>query len=928
MWESFWEREYNNSSSIEWWNDVSQEWTTLENNSSENEKSTENPEKISHYLLSKSVKDITFGYKKSLNKNPKFISNLKEKYEWNESSEWLVANHDQIQTLLSELRSEYWEYIWSDKEKLKKQINEWKLWDQWTDKTQMIESYNEYLFNNDTEEWFEEFLTTSKCINDVITVYLEDHIDSNWKINFISKNDLKAKIKAAWKEKLYSDYISDKQGVEYQELLKLNSMGALIKHRIDSIIFQYLDGGWHKWWNEELTNKLTELLEAVRSNDNTEKIKEKYDSDKINLMLRTSIREYSRLLNLSEKNRKLVTTNDAVFDLHLRSYLFLYGKIFYPDIFKDNKWFADKKEEEKLWELLEAILVADWDLKKLRDTKFTKREEELRKEQQERERLKRKEAWERMVYNMKPDSWNSEKENGDIESKSIDIQNASWVEIARAGNLWQWLKKFEINEEISDTDRRFIQKIALEKAWKQFILENKWILSTYIDNWAELIKLFDVNKWIELNPRKWEEFVNSWTRNNPESNIMGLEELHSVLLSFRNKFNENVNELNDNFQTKKDDLHETVKDFAIGAVIDDVKDMFWKIVNSNNTWIYMSWFEFDEKESAQIRNDNLIISGKFNGEKLSLKYNLNSGDLYMNAFIDNNGQTIVVWSQEPTHKIWSLQPFENILDDFYKNPTDSISDDIFTKFANTSIPQPNNWPNTSAQDRLPQKHIDKKKMRERMKEEHRLKIQKICWTKLDEIWLNIKNEVETKSNQYHTISSLLQTLNVIPENTNNNTINLINGSDLYSVVQLVTNSENTDIIHFANYMQKLMNQIWLTWWKNNEHQDKTKEISKIIFDENYTQEYISYVRGLSQNFYNECSIAKGKAQFDGTVNFWILKIIEEKFTNGDFPNWKLDSHKIEDFEKHLTNEISDAKNLADVEKKLESQDVWELSINW
>ena len=121
-------------------------------------------------------------------------------------------------------------------------------------------------------------------------------------------------------------------------------------------------------------------------------------------------------------------------------------------------------------------------------------------------------------------------------------------------------------------------------------------------------------------------------------------------------------------------------------------------------------------------------------------------------------------------------------------------------------------------------------------------------------------------------------------------------------------------------MKTFMGYIWLNWWKNSNHQDKTREVSKIIFDENNKQDCISYIRENTKYFSREYGMAQTANQFNGE-NFWILRIISEKFTSGDYPNRKLDSNKIKLFENGLEHDILAARDAAYANNLLEENNL-------
>ncbi len=879
-------------------------------------------------LSSDAIEWINFWYISNQQKNERLMYQFNQDAEWNNSVEWQLMQNEQIQLLLSEILSDYKNYIWTDKDRLKILINKEKavLEEQWKqfneDQSKIIESMYQYMLENDNELWFENFIITNSI--HTIKTYLSNHVDENWKISYISKNEIKARLKIDWFINLYKWYreehteSSDALSKLEQELLQFTNAASYVKNSIDFWIQQYL---WKKYWKDELAQYLNNFLEEAKKNENLKNLLNREDKNSIFWVIRYGIKEYARLLNISDKNPQLQYTWDSVFDMQIRSYLFLYWLVAYPDKFTPEKWFDDNE----LWEILKSILKIDWVIEDdwKDDRGYMESEKKLQKIQIVKDATRRKESRTRInsMQRSKQDfEWLWLKDSDD---KKLDIQNATWVEIVQNKHLWSQISGFDRKEISSEAEDLRIQKITLMRTWKAFIRENQSVLSNYLDI-RDVSMFFTVWKnWVFFNNESWEIFKNKWIKDNPGSDFNELDKVWSVLQTFPNKYQENLKKAWEFINQKKDQTHEIIKDYALGAVIDNIKDMFQNIMDTNNTWIFMNGFEFNEKETAKIEKNCLLLSGKFNWETMNIKYDLNTWKLYMNSFINESPGKIIIWGTNPEYEIWELRSFDTILDDFYNNPTETISDDIFSVTRNTSMTR-NNQNNTSSEQQWsetpnPQIKYKISEFRNKIKEEHKIRFQRMCWTKLDEISWKIKSKVEIKSKCEPVAINLLRTLWIMPED--NDTINLIWWSDLYKTIQLVINSKNSadDISSFSNYMQKFMVFIWLDWWKNNSHQDQTGEISKIIFNENNKQEYISYVRDNTKIFDKEYLVAtdKNKAQFDGN-NFWILKIIEENFTSGEYPNWRLNYQKINEFEKNLNTEISNIqynKNVAQIEKK-------------
>ena len=88
----------------------------------------------------------------------------------NDSIDWLLEQNEQVQLLLSEILSDYKNYIWTDKENLKLLIRQEKtllekdgIQEHW-EQSNMIQSMYEYMLNNDDQLWFEIFIKLNETL--------------------------------------------------------------------------------------------------------------------------------------------------------------------------------------------------------------------------------------------------------------------------------------------------------------------------------------------------------------------------------------------------------------------------------------------------------------------------------------------------------------------------------------------------------------------------------------------------------------------------------------------------------------------------------------------------------------------------------------------------------------------------------------------
>ena len=901
------------------------------NYSSENENPSPEISDRSNELSSISPDDIAnlhfWWYIPEYTKNENLISTLNNYSEWNDSIEWLLAQNREVQLLLSEIIYDYKNYIWTDKDQLRAMIQNENLHIN-EDQSKMIESIYQYMLDNDSMQGFENFIINNGI--SIIKDYLATHID-HWGFKYLSKNEIKVRLKTGRFMDLYKWYkekhteSSDALSRLESELTELNNVSSYVKNKIDNDIHKFLD---KEIWENELVQNLENFLQNAKSSEKLKDFMQDKNKDGIIWLIRNSLKEYARLINISEKVPRLVRTGDDVFDMQLRSYLYLYWRITQPEKFTQDKWLNDVE----LWEILKAILTVDWQIKDDWKNKYVATERAQQRAKLEYDIQKRKETRARIneVQSRGP-IFEQQRITTNMESSSVDIQHASWVEIAQDKWLWSQIIGFDrraINPEIQNLN---LQRGALMAAWAEFVRENQNVLSNYV-NLQGISRFFIIwNNSVNFNFNEWENFKSKWSIDHPDSDTSELNEVERVLQSFPHKYNEKLRRGWEFINEKMDQAHETVKDYAIGAIIDNVKDMFQNIINTNNTWNYMSWFEFDWKDSAKIENNCLFLSWKFNWEVLNIKYDLNTWKIYMNSFVNESPTKIVIWGTNPEYEVWELKNFGDILDDFYKSPTESMNNSVFSNIRAPSTPRGNNWLQRGEQQEssTPQPQIRNRmsEIRDRIKKEHKIKFQRMCWTKLDEIGWNIKYQVETKNTQNSTVSNLMKTLHI---DTTSKSIDLDKNTDLYNTIQIICNSNAETINNFSLYMQKLTPYLWLNWWSFSDHQDKNNEFSKKIFDwnnnDNEGDSMISYVRAKSWNYDEEIrKFDKDTQHFDAQNNFWILDIIKDKFITWWEPEWKLSNEKIKEFDEKLFWEIEFNDKINDSEQFEENE--WEENIS-
>ena len=886
-------------------------------------------------LSSRALEWLNFWYNSNQQKNERLVSQFSQDAEWNSSIEWQLMQNEQVQILLSEVLSDYSNYIWTDKDRLKSLIEQenailkenGKSLDE--EQSNIIESMYQFMVENDNQVWFENFIVSNSIAS--IKAYLANHLDKDWNLSFYSRNEIKARLRIDWFLNLYGEYkkahIGDEENLaqlEWQVKLLRNTFG-FVKTTIDWHIQGYLS--WKRWkeWMEELAKNL--LATPVALSQATNWIL--FNKNILDLF-RYTITEYARWLNISDN--KLGDSWDEVYDMQIRSYLYLYWVFshnYFDGVwlegikFDPNKWLDDSE----LFEILNSILVIDWFKQDdWTHNKYLSIEQKTRRAQMNRDIKTREETWARInkLWGHRDRLQSSTTQEKPVE----DIQNATWVDIARNNSLWREISKLDIGLSAKTHIPPLLKMGTLTNAWRELAIENQEILSKYLSpqDIQQFFSFHDDTVIFREDAR--ERFKDRWLTEHPESNVDELDMVRNILIRLPGKFEEHLEKAWIFVGERREHRREIMNNYAIGAVIDNIKDIFQYIVDTNTTWTFMTWFEFDENNSAKIENNCLILSGRFNWEVMNIKYDLKTWKLYMNSLIDVTNEKITIsLDNNPISEIWEFQPFKNILDEFYKVPRESINrhkNQPMTMWA-PNIPW---WEHQSPQSNSPSSLPKTPDITDvDLARRHKNMLKKMCWTKIDEIWRRIRDRIEYKSLREPVVLNLLRTLGIMPTD-NSRTKNIMWWSDLYRIVQLITAKENTteSINKFSEYMKVFMNMIWLDWWKDSGHQDKERnDDSKKIFNKNYVWQYISDVREYTENFDVEYENAKETAQLDKTEDtsnenestsnknknqsntFWICKIIEKHFTNGGtYPNRALDYNQIENFEKGLSKDLVSA----------------------
>lgn len=869
------------------------------------------------------VLDKCFWYNTALIPNhfKEINSRMSEKFKDIDSSTASLLNNSQIQIFLSRLISNY-ENDWN-KNSLKitsinnKQINIQPAGNEWanSDDTEEhdlnksnYETWEEYKAHSSTPVGFEEFLLSDEWIW-ILKNEIGTHIDENWNVyeNFgFSETNLKIKLIQAWHNSMYRDYNRKFNVITSDNIIEASRIWNIVTNVIDSTVWNHLKLWWTKF-DESLVEWIESWLTKETNNAYIMKINEDQElKDIFYEFLKENIKKYYSLI--IKNNDIKLNTWDKLVDLQLRCYLYIYGKFFYPDMVKPGQ--SELYYENNLSRIMKAILVFDGKIKDMEDKELLerqrkdaqerkRREEERRKRYEEALRKKNRESNnQKRVPNQKPEFVKP------LEGKSVDLANATWAEIAANANLRLDTDNYNIDIDKSENKNLWLKGTAFNVARDDFINLHNNI--SEIINKRQMFRIFDFKN-NDINIIEWENFKN----NNPileKASDGYINQIYSTLSSFSSILNDTIVKLSDKSSDKKSEITKTVKNYAIGSVIDNVRYTFSEI-SKKQGW-NSKWFELNGKEPIIREWNNIKILWSFNGSDVRINYNLDSWELFINSFFNRlEPGKISIWDNILV-PVWKIKPFNEIINDQYENykPThirkkvDSTSSTrVWITKQNSDVghmyhqrqdnwPSNTKWANTSEQPKS---------------------IENLLFSQMSLIESVVKDRLEKQAVQNSTIKQFMKTFNIIPDAWEIWTLHFNKTSNLFAFLEIIetTGEDQKDGIQTLEYfnnefMPIFMKYSWLEWWKNNEKQDKLNEYSKNVFNNpnpnNDIQDLIDTMKQFKPDQFS------GTHNFDTDYQLSFVNLITRRFL--DSSKTKLNIDGMKEFITSIITNISDKSN--------------------
>lgn len=851
-----------------------------------------------------------------------------EKFKDIDSSTAILLKNPQIQIFLSRIISNYegnWNEIKSKNIENKrnsinsddalmdknKEINSKDSVENWENNELddlHYETWEEYKAHALDPESFENFLLSDEWIS-ILKNEISTHIDGNWNIykNYrISETNLRIKLNQAWHNSIYRDYNLKFNKIANDNIIEINRIWNIVTNVIDSAVWNHLRQTWDKF-NRSLIEWIESWLTNETNNVYIKKINEDQEfKDIFYDFLKENIKKYYNLV--IKNNTVSLDTKDKQVDLQLRSYIYIYGRYFHPDMVKPNQ--SESYYENNLLRIMKAILVFDGKIKDMEDSELVarerraaeerkKREEERRKRREEEVRKKNKEINnQKRVYDQRTEFTKP------LDKKPTNLTDATWAEIAASADLWEDSDNYNFDVNNIEQKKLLLEQIAFDKAWDDFISSHSNV--SEIITKKQMLRIFDFKNNI-INISEWEIFK----KNNPIFKWKSDEFINSIygtLSNFSSIFSENITKISEESSNKKSEFSKTVKNHAIGTVIDNIRDTLAVIDNKQN-WSF-KWFELNDKKPIERKWNIIVISWFRNGSDVEISYNLDTWWLFIkSSFYRLEPNKLAIWDNLLV-PIWEIKPFNQILNGYHKNSdtTRIYKNENHTKsmwiWANEQgyktkyhVPQsPNNWSNNA---NLVSPN-DKQKS-----------IRNLLLSQFDLIEDNVKDRLEKQVVRNSTIKQFFRTFNIIADSWEITTIHINDTSNLFKFIEIIERTgedENNGIWaleYFNNgFMPTIMKYSWLEWWKNNMSQNKGNEYSKRVFNNPDANDDIKCLNSKIGHFKSDQF--SGTRDFDSNHQLDFINLIIEKLLDTNTKS-KLDIGKMEDFITSIETNISSKK---------------------
>lgn len=748
---------------------------------------------------------------------------------------------------------------------------------------------------------FLKFLYSDEWIK-ILKDRIDALTDSNWNID---AEQLEIELRAAWFNTIYTQYYEEYPILSNNEIIKFVSYD--IEQIVWDINTQYEDNT-SDTKRFQLTNKLDELTDKMVNSLEDGK---ETDKDIILNLIRENIKRRSNIV--IEKNKSnwgdftLKTWNELL-DWKLRSYLYMYSKISGIENF-DNTW-TDNNYDTTLSFVFKDLLKLD---DKIEDDGKSKYLEKIRREEEarlERDKQRRKQAIaERNKSLNQKDLTYKWPQFLDTEIETNNKKEPTWAEIiAKAGIQFSEYNTHE-NGKLSESWEKHMKQTAFRLAWKDFLTDNPDI--------QELITLERMNTLYDMESNtfrqdmldRFEARALKWKSAEEITKIM------ESLQRFPKYYENELKNLSSDATSQMDEINENITTQTAGSVLDNIKNVFSEFAKRSSSESGSNWFKFNENPVKKQWSE-LLISCNFSGTDITLRYDLKTGELFMNSFFQfsTDPSAITVWNEDPNEKIGNLGTFEDILDEYYAIPEPPEMEDELPlnqpKLNNPSIIHKDKW-NHIRRLWIPPK-------RPSSESPELPDINELFSKQIDLMSDNrIKDSMASTSYKNIAMYKFLETFNILRD-WEISTKKFEKSSNIYDTLNFIRESDSEALEYFnSEFMPRIMEYSGLQRWINNMSQNpRANEKSKRLFDDsNQNNEYMKYLREKVGNF--NPSQFLWPDTFDGSYQLKFADLIKEKLL--DDSKMKLNKSRMEEFIKGLNSWVRAEETERDPDEELKEQ---------
>ena len=493
-------------------------------------------------------------------------------------------------------------------------------------------------------------------------------------------------------------------------------------------------------------------------------------------------------------------------------------------------------------------------------------------------------------------------------------QNPSGLQIAsRITNLNDKLNHYKFNSWKSEDEDAALKYTAFDTAFNNDFNLSDPTIQRIAELWIDLRS--ESSRYNFYNSES--NYFNLDSRNKFVSEklqgVLTVEEISSLQERFQqlpDQVNNNYEILSGNFDADQNDFEKIKKIYALGEVIDKIKN-FFSGMDNKKLWDYM-WLQLDEKEPADVRGDYLFMKWTVNWTETYIKYNLRTWKLFINSFtqefLNLNPPKITIWNTEPNTEIWNLWSFNDIIE-WYDAPFHLVQTD-----------KDENNQNLGYGDDASANNDDKdspnnKEIKNSIEWLYKDKLE----NDLKNIWKIVQEKAWEQSKENNAIYDFLKTFNILPDNLEPKNLEFMWWSKLFTVLESIKNTNNeVELRRFSELMKELMSYCWLKRWKNNEYSQGSNFTSFTIFDideKNATTDIVS-LQVASEKFFvgEKLKLKNSESHFDWSIQLSFADIIVSKCCKNTWRGWRI---SITDMENYV-NSIKDWFDISDCETRLAS----------